>query len=193
MQNQLWQPIDASEIDGLAAALPKWLGGHMSKGMNWLLVHADDGVIWGKMKENGAIALSSQITAFQPRFPSLLCELRAETIQQLRIFGTEGELLIWRKESLFHGRLIKDVDTSSVSFWDEQHLLWGQAVMQETDFTVLEEGKRGPVHAVPIKVPIGRRAALTVRHYTDFESSAMATVSMSRLVDLVLYRDKKEN
>lgn len=192
MQNQLWQPFDTSEIDGLGAALPKWLSEHMSEGMKWLLVHADDGVIWGRLDADGTIALSSQIVAFQPRFPSLQCELRAETIQQLRIFGTAGELLIWRKDNLFPGRIIKDLETLSDSFWDEQYLLWGQGVIQDTGFTVLEEGRRGPVHAIPIKVPVDARAALTVRHYAAFEASAMANVSMSRLVDLVLYRDKKE-
>jgi len=192
MRNQFWQPFEKTEHDRFESSLPAWLEEHMSAGMNWLLIHADDGVIWGKANADGSVALSSEISEFQPGFPSLGCSLRALTIQQIRIFGASGELLVWRNGAQINSRIIMD-DGTTPSFWDEQHLLWGQPVKQAKGFTVLQEGQRGPVHAVPIDVPGARRAALTVRHYIGLDALGTAAVSSSRLVKLDLYRDNKEN
>lgn len=192
MLNRLWPALEKMAFDMFEPSLIVWLKEHTSEGMNWLLIHADDGVIWGKRNSDGSIALSSDISEFQPSFKSVGCQLRAETIQQIRIFGLSGELLVWRKEAQMHGRMLTDDATTPNSFWDEQHLLWGQPVKQAKGFTVLQEGQRGPVHAVPIDVPSKQRVALTVRHYINIDASGTASVSMSRLVQLGLYYDHKE-
>ncbi len=78
-----------------------WLGQRMTEGMPWLLVHADDGVIWGKRMEDGQLALSSDVFDSQAQYPAIAVELRGPTIQQARIFGEAGELLVWRTEDGF--------------------------------------------------------------------------------------------
>jgi CRISPR-associated protein (TIGR03984 family) len=58
----------------------------------WLLLHADAGVTWGVIEKEG-VRLSSLALAGWPT-PAL----EAGGLQQLRIFGAGGEVLIWRAE-----------------------------------------------------------------------------------------------
>lgn len=184
MSAQHWQPIDISKV--FLPDLHTWLAGQMTEEMPWLLVHADDGVIWGRREANGELTLSSNVSAITSRYPSIAVPLRIETLQQARIFGPAGELLIWRTVTGFSGRRIMDDQGVPADTWDEPHLLWGTRVMEAEKFTVLEERRQGPVHAVPFPAPARQRAALTVRHYVAPEEFDQATVTMSRLVQVGL-------
>lgn len=187
MSIQLWTPIE--DLNGFEQDVRGWLATHMSADMPWLLVHADDGVIWGRREPDGSLLLSSDVFAQKKRYPAIAVELRALTLQQCRIFGKGGEVLIWRESSQFRGRIVRNDSATEVDLWDEQHLLWGTRVVEEREgFSLLEEGQQGPQHAVPIAIPRDRRAALTVRHYVEQDENGQAVVVMSRLVDLGLYQ-----
>ena len=177
--------------DALFADVRGWLQTHMSKEMRWLLIHADDGVIWGRREPDGSLLLSSDVFDVKSQYPAIAVELRAETLQQARLFGPGGELLVWRDGAGFQGRRIMDGDGRSKDVWHEQHILWGETTKQMTGFSLLEEGQQGPQHAVPLTVPPGRRAALTVRHYLAPDENGQAVIELSRLVDLGLFDPMK--
>lgn len=192
MSTELWMPVE--DLGDFERDARQWLSAHMSADMPWLLVHADDGVIWGRREPNGSLLLSSDVFDLKTRYPAIAVELRGMTVQQCRIFGKGGEILIWREGSQFRGRIVQEDDTRNLDMWDEQHLLWGTRVVEERErFSLLEEGQQGPQHAVPIVVPRGRRAALVVRHYVGHDKNGQAVVVLSRLVDLGLYEPQKES
>ena len=67
-----------------------WLKEKVKAAALFLLVHADDGVIWGRFDNKGELHLSGK--AF-PKFVSV--KLRVVMLQQARLFGEAGELLVW--------------------------------------------------------------------------------------------------
>jgi CRISPR-associated protein (TIGR03984 family) len=168
-----------------------WLTKQMSVDMPWLLVHADDGVIWGRRTADGVLQLSSAVFSHKLDYPSIAVELRAKTIQQGRVFGRGGELYLWREDAQYRCRLLTDKEMN-MEGWEEQHLLWGVSSLEQEGFTLLEEGQRGFRHAVPLSVPHNQRAALTVRHYVEADDHGQAVVVLSRLVNLGLYAASKE-
>jgi CRISPR-associated protein (TIGR03984 family) len=163
-----------------------WLAEQMTEGMPWLLVHADDGVIWGKQNQDGKVILSSDVFDLQPQYPAIAVELRSLTIQQARMFGKAGELLVWRTEDGFAGRLIEDGEQTPPDAYEEEHLLWGVVAepRPEAGFTLLAEGDQGQQHAVPLVLTNPERACLRVRHYVRYDDHGQAYVDLSRLVDL---------
>ncbi len=163
-----------------------WLAERMTEGMPWLLVHADDGVIWGKRTEDGKLVLSSDVFDSQAQRPAIAIELRGLTIQQARIFGKAGELLVWRTENGFAGRIIEDGEALPDHAYEEEHLLWGVVndSRPEPGFTLLVEGEQGQQHAVPLTMTNPERACLVVRHYVSYDDHDQAYVDLSRLVDL---------
>lgn len=163
-----------------------WLTTKAMQGMPWLLVHADDGVIWGRREADGSLLLSSDVFDVKSRYPSIAVELRTETLQQARIFGEAGEILVWRDGGEFKAREIADGGQTPADAFEEMHLLWGQGrpAPPQQGFTLLVEGEQGPCHAVPLVVKDKRRPALEVRHYIDYDNDGQAFVYLSRLVDL---------
>lgn len=140
-----------------------------------LLLHADDGVIWGQLQGDN-LALSSDA------FPNDVgVTLRAKTVQQLRLFSEAGELLIWRDGAGFQGRVVVDTAVKTDDYHDEDFLLWGTAIGANDGFTLLQEGGRGLHHAPPGN---GETARLKVRHYIQYDEVGQAHFSLSRVVCL---------
>ena len=191
MNMSLWKAVE--NIGGIEADVRGWLAAHMSEGMPWLLIHADDGVIWGKLDKDGKLILSSDVFDSQTQYPAIAVELRALTIQQARVFGPAGELLIWREGPHWRGRVIMDGEVLPDQAWQEQQLLWGTASRQSQGFALLIEGAQGPQHAVPLVVSGQQRVVLTVRHYVTCDDEGQAAIVLSRLVDLGLYEPRKES
>jgi CRISPR-associated protein (TIGR03984 family) len=165
-----------------------WLAKRMNEGMPWLLAHADDGVIWGELQNDGTLLLSSDIFNDPAEYPSVAVPLRAITLQQARIFGPAGEILIWRINEGFAGRTIEDGKITLEALPVEKHLLWHQGnpvkVDPQSGFALLQEGQQGQRHAPPV-IPDGkRRPALKVRHYVDYDDEGQAYIALSRLVAL---------
>lgn len=191
MSGQLWKPVE--NLEGFERDIRSWLAQHMSAEMPWLLVHADDGVIWGRWEPDRNVRLSSDVFKDTKKYPAIAVALQTTTVQQCRVFGRSGEVLIWREGMQFRGRIMEDDDTASEDRWDEVHLLWGSPVEERDGFSLLREGRQGPQHAVPIVVPQARRAALTVRHYVQPDRYGQAVVVLSRLVHLGLHEAGRES
>jgi CRISPR-associated protein (TIGR03984 family) len=167
----------------------EWLAARMNAGMPWLLAHVDDGVIWG-CAADGALRLSNQVAKINADYPNTAATLSATTLQQARIFGPDGELLIWRTDEGFAARVT--TDGPSDDGWDEQHLLWGRRTLEAEGFTVLKEGRQGQAHAAPLTLAESGRAALIVRHFAAQAEDGRAMVALSRLVDLTPVGAPKE-
>ncbi len=175
----------------------KWIEEQAKKyHFRWLLVHADDGVIWGRFdSEEYTLFTSEKVASDIPEAKNSVCvPLRLETIQQARLFSAKCELLIFRvNDNEWHYRVIEDVlDGEAANLfeaYDEPYLLLGTHGIKSTDhFTLLSDGVQGLRHAVPMDLTLGKNNEITpphliVRHYLNEEG--VAKVVVSRLVDLV--------
>jgi CRISPR-associated protein (TIGR03984 family) len=185
MYSQHWHAISVD--DSFKAEPLAWLARNAPQNAPWLLAHADDGVIWGQRQDGGSFALSSQVKEFQ-QYSAIAVPLRAETLQQVRVFGPGGELWVWRTADGFAARVIEDGATTEADALLGQYLLWGRGrqdpAASQAGFTLLREGQQGPCHAPPIAQLPERRLALVVRHYLEFDEEDQARIAASRLVDL---------
>lgn len=162
-----------------------WLQEQAAGGTFFLLAHADDGVIWGRM-ENGTLVTAPE-TDFSP-------PLRTETLQSARLFNDTGEIYLWRDgDNRFHARAIIDGAGDSAEYYDEDHILWGDHVeASEGHFTWMSDGAQGLRQIVPIPVANPaehhRPVRLTVRHYLSEDEFGFARVAHSRLVKVFQVR-----
>ena len=151
--------------------------------LTYFLAHDDDGVIWGRINENGDLILSGDAFPHDVAVP-----LRSLTLQQARLFGKEGELLVWREGiGEWNGRFLNDDGVDEVDIFDEKHLLWGTASdnpKPEKGFTLMQDGVQGLLHAPPITLARNKTAVLTVRHYLEYDDQGQAYIAMSRLVTI---------
>ncbi len=178
-------PLTANDLNDLRNWLQKQAKEH---NLIYLLAHADDGVIWGKLQSDGTLKTSAEAAQGNSIAENICPPLRLRTLQQARLFGKDGELLLWRDgDNVFHARLIVDVKDDGATRWkeayDEPQLLWGtQSVALQDGFTLLEDGAQGLRHAVPLQGldMTKQRVQLLVRHYLADED--FARVSVSRLV-----------
>jgi len=166
-----------------------------SAGLAYLLAHADDGVIWGRVDEDGTLHSSHDA------FPDVSPPLREGTLQQARLFGPGGELLLWRDGDDWRARLAQDAPADGEDCtYDEPQMLWGYRHIDTTDgFTLVDEGQQGLRHAPPIIAPPGafapndRPLRLVVRHYlTPDRDSGLLRVWLSRLLDVTCASNGKE-
>jgi CRISPR-associated protein (TIGR03984 family) len=173
--------VATADLDDVIA----WLLAQAKKhNLTTLLAHADDGVIWGRMTEDG-LRTSHAVFGDAPS-----PELRANTLQQARLFGEGGELLLWRTSKGWQARLVRD--DFEGEHYDQPQMLWGNRLVTSREgFGLVEEGRQGLRHAPPIAVPESefeddrRPLYLTVRHYlrTDNETGVV-DVALSRLVSV---------
>ena len=165
-----------------------WLASQTRGDMPWLLAHADDGVIWGKREGAGFKLSSGVLFAKRQAYPALQVEFRPLTLQQVRVFGPDGELLVWREGDGFRARLALDGPQAPDCAIEERHLLWGRGqrdvVERREGFVLLEEGGLGVCHAPPLEPNGEQRLKLRVRHYLAYDDEGQAYIRMSRLVDL---------
>jgi CRISPR-associated protein (TIGR03984 family) len=156
--------------------------------LKWLLAHADDGVIWGKV-ENGQLITSDSVA------PEVSPPLRIETLQQGRLFAEHAELLLWRDgDNRWHARLIQDAGEKETKTFDEAidepWILWGtDPTPLANGFTLMNDGMQGLRHAVPLVVrgkfdEASRPLRLWVRHYVQDDENGFTRIVASRLLDL---------
>jgi CRISPR-associated protein (TIGR03984 family) len=166
--------------------LKSWLEEKASEhGIRYLLAHADDGVIWGYFS-GGKLVIAREVF---PRFPNL----RLSTLQQCRIFGVSGEVLLWRTEKGWRSRIISDpvVETQNSDIIVEKQVLWGTQGNVKDGFTLLSDGQQELYHAVPLTgiqfddaKKLKRPVRLKVKHYIEYDDDGLARIELSRLVDL---------
>ncbi len=151
--------------------------------LRWLLAHADDGVIWGEVRD-GTLCQSNCL--FEP-------DLRPETLQMVHLFGVSGELYLWKSDNSWISRLITDCEGDKKEYYDETHLLWGKEVeKRENGFVHVRHGAEGLRHAPPvegedIEPPLG----INVRHYIGYDDDGQAYVEFSRLISISPFNKKE--
>lgn len=186
-------PIDPMFADDAQA---QWLLTQAEKhGLTTLLAHADDGLIWGVVRE-GQLKLSGQV------FPTQSPRLSGQTLQQLRLFGEHAEVFVWRDGASWRGRVLIDAAGNEPRYFDEVQIQVGDHVEESGDgFTLVAEGQEGLEHAVPFaagQIPFGpdglryHPLRMTVRHYLDREEDGTLVVAHSRLVRLAVEAQKKQ-
>ena len=189
-------------IDSVAdcRALLSWVkgeGSYSSEAVNtcWLLAHCDDGVVWGKRGTN-----QRQWELSSTPFPDVSPLLSEENLQQLRVFGPQQEVLIWRAEDGFTGRVLADTEEvfqedNPLRPKDESHILVGDRRLAEPvgEFSLVGDG-RGVRHAIPLKCEEKEfekgegtlwPLRLTVKHYmSQDEETGVVRIAASRLVEV---------
>ena len=167
-------------------------------GLETVLAHAIDGVVWGAFDASGKLMTSYEVEGLQGG-AVYSAELRDATLQEARLFRKNAELYLWRSDASWYARLIKDQPGAGTEYIDDVHLLWGDQakVLGVTGFTVMSDGVQGLRHVTPIPVPqptTGQARPsnsaqyavcplrLVVRHYLADEQ--FARIAFSRLVKL---------
>lgn len=179
------------DVSGLHSDVRSWLEGQAnteSCTLRWLLAHADEGVIWGEVRDRKLVTSHEEAPQFSP-------PLRAETLQTARLFSRTGELFLWRAEGAWSARIVRDVDDHDIGElkegFDEDQVLWGTRgdVIGGKSFVLMSDGNQGLNHAVPLPQAArdhkGQRPLrLRVRNYVEEDATGFARVTLSRLVDL---------
>ena len=153
----------------------------------YLLAHGEDGIIWGRF-DNQKLTTAEKIFHKKHDFVDLP-KLRLLTLQQCRIFGLNGEILLWRiSETMFKWRFIGNPKEEQIP---ESQILWGTNGIKRDNFTLLSDGSQGLKHAVPftdIELKgdrLVKPVRLLVHHYIKYEEeTGLARIYRSRLVDL---------
>src|SRR5690606_1647112 len=115
---------DASEL-GVSRAdfthdadLIDWLHKLGINGDHILLVHADDGVIWGYVDQGKLILSNDANSRVSP-------ELRLDTLQHLWLFDASSQLHLWTSGKDWQARRVTEIKADNCAAFDENHLLWG--------------------------------------------------------------------
>lgn len=147
----------------------------------YVLAHANDGVIWARVE--GQVLITAH-EAGDSNAPNL----DLDQLQQMRLFGETGEVMLWRHASSWRFRTVSDAadGPEACPYYDEKQMLWGtESTLLKSNFSLLTEGKQGQRHAVPIAVAgtlsDTRRVTMTLRHYLNNDSHP-ARVVLSRIL-----------
>ena len=174
----------------------KSVGDGSSTKVKWLLAHCYDGVTWGFL-EHGVWVLSSAA------FPAVSPAVSEKNLLELRLFGEECEILIWRTDEGFSGRRLTDngePDKNDPCRPDtEKRILLGDRMVPDADQTQPNPVKgftcvgtaRGLRQAVPVKCSKADFAEglwplrLEVKHYFEQDDeTGVVRVAASRLVNV---------
>ncbi len=167
----------------LPADLRVWLQTRAETlGLRWLLAHTDSGVIWGELRDS-ELALSSDA------FPRPGLRLRGETLQQARLFGAAGEVLLWRgPDEQWQATTRLDGTGEAGEYFDEAYVVWGFKEERTLcdGFRELREGAQGIIHSPPLqRTPSNtKRAHLTMRHYLQHDTNGLIRIVAGRLLGL---------
>lgn len=151
----------------------------------WALCHCDDGVTWGLYKDSAWHLASSAFPELSPA-PSEL------SLQEMRVFSREAEVLLWRTENGLRGRILRDTtdgDRQEPLRPDDEDrlLLFGQVIEQRGDFTHVRDGS-GAQQVLPICIAVGQASrwpTLRVRHYfARDDRSGVVRVVATRLMEV---------
>lgn len=203
--NAVLEEIDAERaLDEIrsAATAPAPGPEPVSDPESWLLAHGRDGITWGVLAADG--------WHFSPEAASL----HRDTLQQLRIFDSRREVLVWRTPDGLRGRSLADapdapgppeswspmrltdpgraqwtdpVEGSPTAPIDERMVILGpQDDQSPTEAFTELAASTGAVHHVPL--PAGRGVpALHLRHYLELDdASGIVRIAATRLVALGL-------
>lgn len=168
----------------------QWLAQQAGDAECYLLAHADDGLIWGKI-ENGILTTSHDAAQSTP-YAEVSPPLREVTLQTARLFNENGEILLWRdaETSAWQARMIystnDEEEATFVEAIDERQLLWGNKAQPISDtFTLLSDSGQGLRHIAPVSIAVGALPLrLRVRHLIAEDETGFTRITASRLVTL---------
>lgn len=162
-----------------------------SKDVAWLLAYCHDGVTWGRFDS----VVKDWLLSSTP-FPNLCPRISESNLLEIRLFGSEREILIWRTENGFSGRCLIDkqeLDNNGPFRPDnETRILLGDRVLEPSKDGFTRVGTaRGLQQAVPLECAekdfTGAHwpLRLKMRHYFEQEDETGAVrVAASRLVNI---------
>lgn len=185
----LTSPADTADV--LGWLVDKEAGEEVARdaGLRCLLATTGGAVVWGR-KEKGGWLLSTGNA------------LPAAELLEMRAFGPDAEVFVWRDESgLRARRRVDGQGEKAFDTFEETQLLWGTARDTATTvpdgFTPLYDGDQGLRHAPPLALDetyfvrdekdkqYGHRPArLLLRHYIDRND----TTGVARIVDTRLVK-----
>jgi len=190
-------PIDRAACEQLVA----WLVGergpapeNLGAAFGWALAHSDDGVTWGRFDtESGRWRLGHDVV------PEVSPPIRPEALQELRLFGDGGEVLIWRSDVGLQGRLLEDAEgdhprdeTDPLRPSDEIRILRGDRIRAGTGdgFTRVTDAT-GAEQVLPAALDEAQlrqhKVRLHVRHYwVQNEDDGTVRIAVTRLVKLTM-------
>ena len=164
------------------------IGGDVS-GVEWLLAYCHDGVTWGRMDDGHIWQMSSMV------FPDISPSVFASNLLELRLFGQEREILIWRTEDGLSGRSLADQQmfekTDPCRPDTETRILLGNKYRESKNGFTLIATARGMQQVVPMECTTDHFSGdcwplrLAVRHYfEEDEKTGAVRVGASRLVNV---------
>jgi CRISPR-associated protein (TIGR03984 family) len=172
-------------------AVTIWLEARLNSERPYLLAHADDGVIWGRLVEQ-RLMTSWEVADHKAR--EFSPPLRGVTLQQAFVFGPAGEVRLWRDDSGWQFHQFTTTDEQRFeALLDEWQVLWGTEVIKtntQHGFTHIREARQqGLNQIVPIDVNEQqlreRSLRLHVRHFIERDpDTGEARIAFSRLVNL---------
>jgi len=134
----------------------------------WLIVWLDFAVLVG-LVDGGGLRLREPL---EPRY-----------LQELRLFGDDGEWWLWREGAAFAARRRVDGSGATADILADDQSLWGTAAQPSADGWTQVAEARGIRYALPVPV---RESDLPLRlvlhHYLGFDEAGMVGVADSRLV-----------
>ena len=95
-------------VDWMRWALQKGVPPEGSQGLRTALAYACDGVAWGVINTDGAIQWGGEA------FPGKCPMPAEESLLELRLFGPEREVYLWREENGWRGRLLADSEEGDI-------------------------------------------------------------------------------
>ncbi len=154
--------------------------------LQYLLAHADDGVIWGRFESDGTLLTQTKPEDLFQKYK--LPTLQWSTLQQCRMFSKNNEVMVWKANQRPKARVVTELEKTE--YICEPQILWGTNGIKRDNFTLLWDGSQGLRHAVPFTDidlkgdRLVNPVRLLVHHYIDYDDSGVARIYLSRLVDL---------
>lgn len=155
----------------------------------WLLAHADDGVIWGRL-EDGMLTTARQAaetSEYADEVNRITPPLRAVTLQTARLFNEDIEIFLWldtntgRWQARAIGSIVTADHAEFLEAIDESYLLWGSPAQPIGEsFTLMEDGAQGLRHVLPVAT--SKRQRLRVRQLITEDETGFKRISANRLV-----------
>lgn len=163
-----------------------------SNGSGWVLGHAMDGLLWGKIAA-GRMVLANDAD------PTWGAPLKRANLLDLRVFNRTKEMRIWPADGMLQCCLVYESQGEAPSLAYDEHQIFiagkRRAFLEANGVKFsLIEGPSGQCHAIPVDWNGERQIQrLWVRHYVfPRNDNGMLAVTESRLLDIAPLDGTKE-
>jgi CRISPR-associated protein (TIGR03984 family) len=173
-------PVEIKRIDLKPGHnVVEWLSNQAQEHeLTHLLAFADDGIVWGRLANSRWVTAREIFSAVE----EVQAQLTPHTLQKAHLFNLSIELRLWKQGPEWYYAWF--TDASGQDMIEERYLLWGTCETPGELFSLMSEGEQGLLHAPPVNLAMGRRAALVIHHSLDYDQEGQAFIAHSRLVNL---------